>query len=99
MMCSTGVRTKLCMWSVAFAFGVTKGLGLLFLALAGYFHGYGMDLINMISSLYYGYGATVAGGFYGLLWGFIDGFICGLVFAAIYNLCICCGCKKDKDIV
>jgi hypothetical protein len=41
--------------------------------------------IPMFVSLYPGYETSVGGAFMGLLWGFVDGVICGGVVAWLYN--------------
>jgi hypothetical protein len=41
--------------------------------------------ISKLSAFYFGYSFTFLGGIIGLLWGFVDGFICGVVFAWLYN--------------
>ena len=47
--------------------------------------GWGTALVDAISSLYIGYGPSVTGAIIGALWGFVDGYIAGLVIAWIYN--------------
>ena len=40
---------------------------------------------NLISKVYLGYSFTPVGSIIGLAWAFVDGLICGLVFAWLYN--------------
>lgn len=40
---------------------------------------------NIIAMLYRGYSITPLGSFVGLVWGFLDGLICGALFAWLYN--------------
>ncbi len=47
--------------------------------------GWGNAILNVISSLYVGYSASVVGIIIGALWAFADGFIAGVVIAWIYN--------------
>lgn len=47
--------------------------------------GYTGQLIRMLDHFYFGYTFSVAGAFVGLVWGFIDGAICGALFAWVYN--------------
>lgn len=47
--------------------------------------GWGMALVEALSSLYIGYGASIAGAIIGAVWGFVDGYIAGVVIAWIYN--------------
>ncbi len=89
------MRLSVC--SFAFALGITNGLGLLLLAVAGLYFNYGLVAIQEISMLYHGYAASWMGGLFGLGWGFLDGLVFGIVLALIYNLCLCyCGKGKDK---
>jgi len=46
------------------------------------YHGY---LISNLNHFYFGYSFSVVGAFVGLIWGFIDGSICGALFAWLYN--------------
>ena len=51
-------------------------------------------MVSVISSVYVGYAPTFGGAIVAIIWGFfIDGFISGVILAAIYN---CCArkCKK-----
>jgi hypothetical protein len=41
--------------------------------------------ISNIASFYFGYSYSWFGGVIGLLWGFVDGLICGAIFAWLYN--------------
>ena len=47
--------------------------------------GWGIALVNAISSLYIGYGPSVLGAIIGAIWGFVDGYIAGVVIAWLYN--------------
>lgn len=96
---STSSRAKLCPISIGVALGITKGLGFFLLGLSAMQYGYGIPLVDMLSSLYPGFAATVVGSFKGAAWGLFDGFICGVIFAWIYNLCVCCcrNCVAKKD--
>jgi hypothetical protein len=42
--------------------------------------------IALLHKFYLGYSVSIVGAFIGLIWGFIDGLICGFIFAWIYNL-------------
>ncbi|GAB4372116.1 MAG: bacteriophage holin [Calditrichia bacterium] len=44
------------------------------------------NTISLLDNFYFGYSFSVGGAFIGLLWGFVDGLICGYLFALIYNL-------------
>jgi len=42
--------------------------------------------IALLHKFYWGYSVSIGGAFIGLIWGFIDGLIAGLIFSWIYNL-------------
>ena len=90
--------SKLCPVSLGLAFGILKGLSLMILALAGTY-GYGLEMIQHISSMLHGYGPSFVGGLWGGLWGLICGFIFGALLALIYDCCLCClkkSCSSDN---
>lgn len=61
----------------------------------GLFH-WGVDIVEVMSSLYIGFATTFLGGIIGALWGFVDGVICGILVAVFYNMgCTMC-CTKKK---
>jgi len=70
------------------AFGVAIGVlwaaYVLFCGITAIF-GWGSALVEALSSLYIGYGPSVLGALAGAAWGFVDGYIAGLVIAWIYN--------------
>ncbi|MBT8386381.1 MAG: bacteriophage holin [Ignavibacteria bacterium] len=43
------------------------------------------EIISNLSAFYIGYSYSWGGVVIGLLWGFVDGFICGAIFAWLYN--------------
>jgi len=47
--------------------------------------GWGVALVDVLSSLYIGYSPSIPGAIIGAVWGFIDGYIAGVVIAWIYN--------------
>lgn len=47
--------------------------------------GWGVALVDAISSLYIGYGPSVVGAIIGAVWGFVDGYVAGVVIAWLYN--------------
>ncbi len=62
--------------------GLTVMLGtwwLLYIGSAG-------GTISKLGAIYFGYSYSFVGGIIGLLWGFVDGFICGVIFAWLYNM-------------
>ena len=47
--------------------------------------GYGVEMVNLLSTVYIGYGPGLIGGLIGGFWGAIDGGIGGALFAWLYN--------------
>ena len=41
--------------------------------------------MGLLGKFYIGYSVTWIGGLIGLVWGFVDGLICGAIFAWLYN--------------
>lgn len=82
---------KLDVLALSVSLGIVWGLVVMCLAWCAMF-GWGSKVVDVISSIYIGYDATVVGGFVGLAWGFVDCFILGAILALIYNAL----CRKDK---
>ena len=76
--------TRLKVIPLAAGLGVTRGMGIMLLGWASA-AGWGAGLVEAISSFYRGYASTFLGGVIGGFWGFGDGFLGGLLFAALYN--------------
>jgi len=70
----------------AAACGVTWGLGVFALSLMSHWWGIASPIVALIGSGYAGYDATVGGAFIGLIWGFVDAFVGGAIFAWLYNV-------------
>lgn len=91
--------TKLSICSLGMAFGITWGFGVLLLGVLAWKFKYGILLLNLLSSMYLGYAATPKGILIGTLWALLDGFICGVFVAWIYNLCSkSCRCKNCQSV-
>jgi len=76
---------KLHLTALGFASGIIWGVCLFVITLVSLSCGYGDKLLKGVASIYPGYSVTVGGSFIGLLYGFVDGFICALIFGLIYN--------------
>ncbi|HJO92796.1 MAG TPA: bacteriophage holin [Victivallales bacterium] len=75
---------KISVKGLALALGITWGLYMLFLGwVAGF--GWGVELMEGMSSLYIGFSPSFIGGIIGAIWGFFDGAIAGILIAFIYN--------------
>lgn len=76
---------KLNVWSLALTSGILMGAGLFFITWwIILFDGTASGPI-WISRIYRGYSVTPLGSMIGMVWGFCDWFIGGLVFAWLYN--------------
>ncbi len=67
------------------AVGIITGTYFLFLGILSLTVGIGQSIVSSFSSLYIGYDSTLIGSFAGGLWGLIDGFIGGFIIAHLYN--------------
>jgi hypothetical protein len=47
--------------------------------------GYQGGLMRVLNHFYFGYTFSVVGAFVGLVYGFVDGLVCGAIFAWLYN--------------
>lgn len=77
---------KLSAKGLAFASGICWGVGLFILTWWIIITGGATGEPTFIGRVYLGYRIDAVGSFIGLLWGLIDGFICGAIFAWLYNL-------------
>jgi len=71
------------------AFALTCGIfwaaSLILIATLTMKTGLGLSFVNMVSEVYLGYGPTLVGALLGAMWGFLDGLVCGAIFAWLYN--------------
>ena len=75
---------KLSIKGLAVALGATWSLGVLFAGWASMF-GWCGKFVEVMGSIYIGYGSSFTGALIGAVWGFFDGAVGGLVIALIYN--------------
>ena len=71
--------------ALTLSLGMTWGLGILFLGWVSIF-GWGIDVVDVLSSFYLGYNATFVGAIIGAIWAFVDGAITGLFIGFFYKL-------------
>lgn len=76
---------KLCILSFGVALGIVWAISMLVAGWVSIF-GWGSMFVNTMSSVYLGYEPSFGGGIVGAIWGFVDGFIGGVLFAFFYNL-------------
>jgi len=75
----------ICPKKLALTFGILWGASTLILGLICMLTGWGIDLVEILGSVYIGYDSTVLGSIIGGAWGFADGFIGGYLIAWLYN--------------
>ena len=66
--------------------GIISAFSLFLLGLTAGLFDWGTELVNFLGTFYRGYGPDLAGASVGALWGFIDGFIGGMLVAWLYNV-------------
>lgn len=67
------------------AAGILWGLCIFVFTLIAVFSGLWMDTMKLVVSLYPGYTVSIVGAFVGLVYGFVDAFVCFYIFAWLYN--------------
>lgn len=86
---------KLCACSAGLALGIVWGLYVLVMGLAGHFGcACSSTMVDMLGKFYKGYQATIGGSFIGFGWGLLDGFIFGFLVVLVYNFIACTLGKK-----
>lgn len=78
------IRLKVC--ALGLAFGITWSLGVFLLGILAWLCGIGGEMQHMLGTLYLGYDATLLGSLIGAAWALVDGFVCGVIVAWLYNL-------------
>jgi len=76
---------KLSVKALALSFGIFWGFSLFLLTVLSVYTGYLQEVLTFIEGIYPYYSITLVGSVAGLVWGFFDGFVCGLVVGWIYN--------------
>jgi hypothetical protein len=66
------------------SFGITWAIAMLFIGWVAMF-GWGIRVVDILSSLYIGFAPTFIGGIIGAVWGFFDGAVGAAIFTLIYN--------------
>lgn len=69
----------------ALAGGILWGASMFALTWTAYLFNYGEGLMYWLENAYFGYTVTPLGSVIGAVWGFVDMFIGGYLFASIYN--------------
>lgn len=76
---------KLDVKAFALSFGILWAAGVFVLALLNMSLGFGGQWVELIASVYKGYGPTLQGSLIGMPWAFLDAFIGALLWAWLYN--------------
>jgi hypothetical protein len=77
---------KLNIRALALTWGILWGLGIFLATLWIILFDGATGEVTILGRIYRGYNISIVGSLFGLLWGFIDGLICGAIFAWVYNL-------------
>ena len=80
-----GLQMKLNAKSLALTSGILWGLAVFLGTIWLLIIGASGKTISLLSAFYFGYQFSIGGAFIGLVWGFVDGAIGGLIFAFVYN--------------
>ena len=78
---------KLSVWSFGAALGILWAIMMLFAGWVSIF-GWCTMFVSTMNSIYVGYVPSFGGGIVGAIWGFVDGFIGGVLLSFFYNLII-----------
>lgn len=92
--------TRLSVCNLGAAVGITWGLMMFVVSFLTMLFGIGSPFVDIFSSIYWGFDATVIGSLVGFFWGLVFGYIFGALVAFFYNYCSCkcpcTSCKKDR---
>lgn len=72
--------------ALGLSLGIMFGLSVFITTILAIYTGYLQHWAELLLGVYPYYELTLLGSFVGLIWGFLDGFICGVVLAWIYNV-------------
>jgi hypothetical protein len=78
-------RATIGVLSFGVALGITNAIAVFLLGLTTALAGWGILVVQVLSTLYIGYEPTLLGAITGAVWAFVDAFIGGILLAWIYN--------------
>ena len=78
-------HTTLGVISFGLALGVTGAIVTALLGISAWGIGWGIAVVQVLGTLFVGYGPSFVGIVAGSVWAFFDGFIAGLLIAWLYN--------------
>ena len=70
---------------LGYSLGTLLGVYMLFIGITSWLFGWGASVVELTSTWYRGFGPSFVGSIIGGLWGFVDGFVCGVLIAWLYN--------------
>lgn len=91
--CKCACTSRLSIFGLAIAIGVVSAVSMALFAWSAFWTGHGMVVVAQWAEFFPGYGASNTGGWIGAGWGFLEGFVSGIIIAVVYNFCLCC-CKS-----
>ncbi|MBS1266126.1 MAG: hypothetical protein MAG795_00091 [Candidatus Woesearchaeota archaeon] len=77
-------KTQIDLKAMALSCGIICGAYVFLIGILASF-GYGIAIVNLLSSLYLGFDATFVGALIGAIYAFIDGAVAALLFGWLYN--------------
>jgi hypothetical protein len=77
---------KLSVKALGLSLGIFWGVCLFIATLLAVYTGFLSNLVELLVGVYPYYEVTVVGSFAGLIFGFLDALIAGIIFAWLYNL-------------
>ena len=89
---------RLSRFGMGMALGLLWGLMVLFMGLLAHYYQYGAEFVTSLGTVYIGYEKTIMGSLIGAGFGFLDGFVSGVILASFYNIfarCSKCSSKKE----
>jgi hypothetical protein len=84
-MAATQQRVMLDVLSLGAAVGITAATFIFLLGIFASLTGWGAPMAGALSSMFIGFGPSIAGAVAGAVWGFFDGFVAGAMIAWLYN--------------
>lgn len=79
-------RVRLGIISLGLAVGVCAAIYVFLLGMAAGLFGWGWIAVEVLSSMFLGYGPTIVGSITGAVWAFVDGFVAGVLIGFFYNV-------------
>ncbi len=71
--------------ALGLSLGILGGVVFFLWTLVAAYTGYGLELLELLITIYPGYSVTAAGALIGFIYCFLDGFVGGYLIAYLYN--------------